>query len=121
MIALTSTAATPLTWEAQRGGRAFELRCGDAVAATLARHGRLDMVWANAGMAAFGYFISWWFESDRLSNPWLLLLLCAAVLYCVVRGFLGWYIFLQCRRPEWSDFWPRWPRWMPPPNWHGWG
>lgn len=56
-----------------------------------------------AGMAAFGYFISWWFESDRLSNPWLLLLLCAAVLYCVVRGFLGWYIFLQCRRPEWSE------------------
>ena len=28
--------------------------CEAAVAATLARHGRLDMVWANAGMAAFG-------------------------------------------------------------------
>ena len=28
--------------------------CEAAVSATLARHGRLDMVWANAGMAAFG-------------------------------------------------------------------
>jgi NAD(P)-dependent dehydrogenase (short-subunit alcohol dehydrogenase family) len=28
--------------------------CQAAVAATLARHGRLDVVWANAGMASFG-------------------------------------------------------------------
>ena len=28
--------------------------CDAAVAATLARHGRIDVVWANAGMAAFG-------------------------------------------------------------------
>ncbi|MFY7973768.1 MAG: SDR family NAD(P)-dependent oxidoreductase, partial [Rubrivivax sp.] len=28
--------------------------CESAVAATLARHGRLDVVWANAGIAAFG-------------------------------------------------------------------
>ena len=48
-----------------------------------------------AGMAAFGYFISWWFESDRLSNPWLILLLMAAVSYCVFRGFMSWYLFLR--------------------------
>jgi NAD(P)-dependent dehydrogenase (short-subunit alcohol dehydrogenase family) len=29
-------------------------QCQDAVDATLARHGRLDVVWANAGMASFG-------------------------------------------------------------------
>jgi NAD(P)-dependent dehydrogenase (short-subunit alcohol dehydrogenase family) len=28
--------------------------CNDAVAAALARHGRLDVVWANAGIASFG-------------------------------------------------------------------
>lgn len=29
-------------------------QCQQAVAATLARHGRIDVVWANAGMASFG-------------------------------------------------------------------
>lgn len=29
-------------------------QCQAAVAATLARHGRIDVVWANAGMASFG-------------------------------------------------------------------
>jgi NAD(P)-dependent dehydrogenase (short-subunit alcohol dehydrogenase family) len=29
-------------------------QCEAAVAATLARHGRIDVVWANAGMASFG-------------------------------------------------------------------
>ena len=56
-----------------------------------------------AGMAAFGYFISWWFESDRLSNPWLILLLVAAVSYCVFRGFMSSYLFLRCEHPEWTE------------------
>ena len=54
-------------------------------------------------MAAFGYFISWWFESARLSNPWMILLLMAAVSYCVFRGFMSWYLFLQCEHPEWTE------------------
>jgi NAD(P)-dependent dehydrogenase (short-subunit alcohol dehydrogenase family) len=29
-------------------------QCADAVAAAVARHGRLDVVWANAGVASFG-------------------------------------------------------------------
>jgi hypothetical protein len=36
MIPLTTTLTAPLAWQAERGGRAFALRSGDAVAATLA-------------------------------------------------------------------------------------
>ena len=57
----------------------------------------------GAGLAALGYFISWWFESDRLSNPWLLVLLVGTVLYCIVRGFFGCYIFAQCKHGEWTE------------------
>ncbi|MEO2031335.1 MAG: glycosyltransferase [Planctomycetaceae bacterium] len=57
----------------------------------------------GAGLAALGYFISWWFESDRLSNPWLLVLLAGAVLYCVVRGFFGCYISSRCKPDEWTE------------------
>lgn len=56
-----------------------------------------------AGLGALAYFISWWFESGRLSNPWLLLLLAGAMLYFVLRGCFGWYIFSRSRRPEWTE------------------
>ena len=56
-----------------------------------------------AGVSALGYFISWWFVSDRLSNPWLILLLIAALSYCGLRGFMGWYLFLRCEHPEWIE------------------
>jgi len=36
MIALTEKPTAPLAWQAERGGRAFELRSGDQVVATLA-------------------------------------------------------------------------------------
>ena len=52
------------------------------------------------GLAALGFFVSWWFESDRLSNPWLLVLLVGTVLYCIVRGFFACYIFSQCKHGE---------------------
>ena len=56
-----------------------------------------------AGLAALGYFVSWWFESERLSNPWLLALLAGTVLYCVVRGFFGCFIFSRCKHDEWAE------------------
>ena len=57
----------------------------------------------GAGLAALGYFVSWWFESERLSNPWLILLLMAAVSYCVFRGFFGCFIFSRCKHDEWTE------------------
>lgn len=55
------------------------------------------------GLAALGYFVSWWFESERLSNPWLIALLAGTLLYCVVRGVLICYIFSRCTRDEWTE------------------
>ena len=54
-------------------------------------------------LIAYFYYFSWWLEGERLSSILLLILLAGSSLFCIVRGFLGYYIYLQCKFPKSSD------------------
>lgn len=51
------------------------------------------------GTLSLLYFFSWWLEGDRLSSPWLLVVLLAAILYGCTQMLGIWILALAARRP----------------------
>lgn len=53
-----------------------------------------------ATVATSVLYFAWWFRGDRLSDPWLVLGLCAVAGYVVVQVYCACYVYLQIRAPE---------------------
>ncbi len=51
-------------------------------------------------LVAYLYYISWWLEGERLSNILLLILLAGSSFFCIIRGLLGFYVYLHCKFPK---------------------
>lgn len=64
---------------------------------------KLLSVLIGLGVLSAFYFFAWWFESDRIYHPALLVFLVLAIGYCAVQVFSGWYIFLQAEHIETSE------------------
>ncbi|HEX9029185.1 MAG TPA: glycosyltransferase [Anaerolineales bacterium] len=50
------------------------------------------------GILAFGFYLSWWFQDDRLNSPWLVALLFFAILYAMMQIVGNWLLYLFAYR-----------------------
>jgi len=46
------------------------------------------------GVAALGFYYSWWFQAGRLTSPWLVLGLLGAIFYGVFQMLTNWLVYL---------------------------
>lgn len=58
----------------------------------------LHTILGLGGLAALLYFISWWFQGERLRSPFLLLVLAAALIYIGTQMVTSWILNLAAHR-----------------------
>lgn len=61
------------------------------------------IILATAGVAAIGYYVSWWAVDERYRSPLLLLVLAAALTYIILQLAANWILNLvatQAQQPE---------------------
>jgi len=53
----------------------------------------------SLGLISTIFYLSWWFDSNRLSNPFLLAFFLFAVFYVITQMYFLWYIYFRAKRP----------------------
>ncbi len=61
---------------------------------------RLLLLLIFLGVVSSLFYFSWWFEQERIENPFLLICFVLALVYTLLQVFALWYIYWHIKRPD---------------------